>query len=92
MCVHLLLWGGCGAIGRLQTPYCDVIHNFLHFLEVILESIKTLTESVVLEIEQSEARVQLSDKFGHADRASVVASGYGIHRQPRLLGTENVKK
>ena len=43
----------------VQLSDANVVNNFFHFLDVILETIKSLSQGVVLEVEKAEAGVKV---------------------------------
>ena len=73
---HLVCW--------LQAAYSDIIDDFLNFLEVILEPVEAFPESVILEVQQTEAGVQLTHELGDTDGSAIVACSHNVHSQARL--------
>lgn len=81
-----------GDVGRLcscvfsslqQSADRQVVDDFLDFLDIILESVKAFTQSVVLEVEQAEAAVDVSDESLQHQNTRVVAKCDGVGCEAR---------
>jgi hypothetical protein len=62
-----------GAFGRNQIPQGQVVHHILDILELILEAIGSLSQSVVLQVQHLEAGVQVPDETTDTTRTSKVS-------------------
>lgn len=64
--IHLLLL-------RQQIPQREIVHDILHILDPVLEPVAPTAQTVVLEVEDLEARMQVLDELVDQQRALVVA-------------------
>lgn len=78
----LLVAGSLGLLG--QAADRQVVHHLFDLLHVVLEAVVALPQRVVLQVEQAEARVQLVDEVGDAERSGVVSCCDAVHRQSGL--------
>ena len=67
-----------------QSSNSDVIHNSLHFLHVILQSIKFLSQIVVFKIQEAKSRAEFREEEGDGERSLVVALRYTVDSQTGL--------
>ena len=74
----------CSSSTRLESSDGDVIHNLLHFLQVILQRIKLLSQSIVLEVEKPEAAGHIREELGDGKWTMVVTKNNTVHSQSRL--------
>ena len=74
---------------RFETADSDIINNFFHFFDVVLETVETLSQRVVLQIEKSKSVVQFSEKRGNLNGTTVVSSRHAIHSKSSLGKREN---
>lgn len=65
-----------------QAADGQVVHHLLDLLHVVLEAVVAFPQRVVLQVEQSETRVQLVDEVGDAERPGVVSRCHAVYRQP----------
>jgi len=60
----LLLWQ--------EVPQREIIHNVLHILDPVLQSVTTAAQTVVLEVEDLEASKQVLDELVDEKRTLIV--------------------
>lgn len=46
----------------IESSNRQVVNHFLNFLDIIFQAIVTFPQGVVLQVEETEARIQLVDK------------------------------
>lgn len=68
-----------------QVPQRQIIHDVLDVLNPVLQSIATAAQTVVLEVENLEACVQVLDELVDQQRTLVVAEGDGIASETGLI-------
>jgi hypothetical protein len=61
-----------------QVPQRQIVHDILDILDPVLEPIATAAQTVVLEVEDLEASVQVLDELVDQQRTLVVAEGDSI--------------
>ncbi len=69
---------------RLESSDGDVIHNLLHFLQVVLQRIKLLSQAIVLEVEKPEAGRDIGEELGDGKWTMVITKNNTVHSQSRL--------
>ena len=77
------LASGLGSI-LLQASDRNVIHNLLHFLHIILEGVKFLSEVVILEVQEPKPGSNITDEGGYVEGSLVVPQYDAVHRKSRL--------
>lgn len=69
---------------RLESSDGDVIHNLLHFFQVILQRIKLLSQAIVLEVEKPETSRHVREELGDGKGTTVITKNDTVHCQSRL--------
>ena len=77
--IHCLL----GLLGQ-QVSQRKIVHDILHVLDPVLESIAAAAQAVVLEVEDLESRKQVLDKLVDENGALVVSERDGVAGKARL--------
>ena len=77
------LASGLGSV-LLQASDRNVIHNLLHFLHIVLEGVKLLSEVVILEIQEPKPSSNITDEGGYVEGSLVVPQNDAVHRKSRL--------
>lgn len=78
----LLVSARFGLLG--QAADRQVVDHLLDLLHVVFKTVVPLSKGVVLQVEQTEAGVQLVDEVGDAKRSVVVSSCDAVYCQPGL--------
>ena len=72
---------------RNQVPQRQVIHHVFNLLDVVLDAVDTLSELVVLQVEQLEASVDVLDEGADAHGQLAVSQGHGVDgKAAQLVG------
>jgi len=58
---------------RHQVPQREVVHDILYILDPVLQPVAAAAQTVVLEVENLEASMQVLDELVDEERALVVA-------------------
>lgn len=66
-----------------EAAYADVIDNLFDLFHIVFKSIKTFAQTIVFQIEQTKARVQITNEMGDIQGALVVAHCDGICGEAR---------
>jgi hypothetical protein len=69
---------------RQQIPQREIVHNILHILDPVLESITAAAQAVVLEVEDLESREQVLDKLVDENGTLIVTERDGVAGKARL--------
>lgn len=57
----------------MKATQTDIINDLFDLFHIVLEGVKALPQSVVLQIQQSESGMQICHKMRDAQRASEIA-------------------
>lgn len=63
---------------RRQPSQTKIVHHILDLLDTVLDAVAALAQSVVLEVEDLEAGVDVFDELADLHRLAVVALGHGV--------------
>ena len=66
----------------VQLSDANVVNNFFHFLDVVLETVKSLSQGVVFEVEKAEAGVKVHQERVELQRSVEITQNDAVHCQP----------
>lgn len=69
---------------RNQVAQRQIIHNILHILDSVLQSIALPSQDVILQVENLEARKHIFDELVDEERALIVSERDGVARKTSL--------
>lgn len=77
MCRGFWLWK--------KIPEREVVHDVLHLLHIVLDTVTPAPQRIILQIEDLEAGVDILDKLADVQRPLIIAQRNGVDSQPRQL-------
>ena len=68
-----------------QTSQAEIVDNVFNFLDLVLDAIATLSQRIILQVQDLEAGVHILDELGNLHRPPVISQCDRVPRKTRQL-------